>query len=148
MPARLPLRLPAGRLAVRSSGGHLGRGGAPALVRYRHPASDAGNRHSQRRSIKDGTISSKIAKTVFEALWSGAGDTDTVIAERGLKQMSDAGELAAIVARIVADNPGQVAQFRAGKDKVLGFFVGQVMKATQGKANPAQVNELLRDALK
>jgi aspartyl-tRNA(Asn)/glutamyl-tRNA(Gln) amidotransferase subunit B len=107
--------------------------------------------------IKDDTISSKIAKTVFEALWSeargsgasaGANPVDAIIEAQGLRQMSDSGELEAIVAGIVADNPGQVEQFRAGKDKVLGFFVGQVMKATQGKANPKQVNELLRELLK
>ncbi|HEX7034383.1 MAG TPA: Asp-tRNA(Asn)/Glu-tRNA(Gln) amidotransferase subunit GatB [Pseudomonadales bacterium] len=98
--------------------------------------------------LKDQTLSSRTAKTLFEALWAGEGDVDAIIEARGLKQVSDAGELAAIVARVVADNPQQVEQYRAGKDKVFGFFVGQVMKATQGKANPQQVNELLRDALK
>jgi aspartyl-tRNA(Asn)/glutamyl-tRNA(Gln) amidotransferase subunit B len=110
--------------------------------------------------IKDDTISSKIAKTVFEALWRGAeagaaagvstaaNAVDAIIDAQGLRQMSDSGELEAIIDAIVADNPGQAEQFRAGKDKVLGFFVGQVMKATQGKANPKQVNELLREALK
>jgi aspartyl-tRNA(Asn)/glutamyl-tRNA(Gln) amidotransferase subunit B len=100
--------------------------------------------------IKDQTISSKIAKTVFEALWSNDADNqdvDAIIDARGLRQMSDSGELEGIVAQIVADNADQAQQFRAGKDKVLGFFVGQVMKATQGKANPKQVNELLRKAL-
>ncbi len=97
--------------------------------------------------IQDETISSKIAKTVFDALWQGDGDVDTIIEARGLRQVSDTGELGAIVDRIVADNPEQAEQFRAGKEKVLGFFVGQVMKATQGKANPKQVNELLRKAL-
>ena len=72
---------------------------------------------------------------------------DAIIEAEGLTQLSDTGELAAIIDRIVADNPAQVEQFRAGKEKVLGFFVGQVMKATQGKANPQVVNELLRDAL-
>jgi len=102
--------------------------------------------------IKDDTISSKIAKTVFECLWSGEGGSgegqvDAIIDARGLRQMSDTSELEAIIAGIVADNPKQAEQFRAGKDKLLGFFVGQVMKATQGKANPKQVNELLRTAL-
>ncbi len=106
--------------------------------------------------IKDGTISGKIAKTVFDALWTagGTGDgtmesaqVDAIIADQGLTQVSDTGELSAIISQLVADNPNQVAQFRAGKEKVLGFFVGQVMKATQGKANPKTVNELLRAAL-
>ena len=95
----------------------------------------------------DDTISSKIAKTVFEALWQAEGEVDEIIERRGLRQVSDAGELKAIITGIVSENPEQTAQFRAGKDKVLGFFVGQVMKATQGKANPKQVNELLRIAL-
>jgi aspartyl-tRNA(Asn)/glutamyl-tRNA(Gln) amidotransferase subunit B len=103
--------------------------------------------------IKDGTISGKIAKTLFEKLWTDgsargeAGDVDAIIEAEGLTQVSDAGELAAIVDQLVADNPAQVALFKAGKEKVLGFFVGQVMKATQGKANPQVVNELLREAL-
>jgi aspartyl-tRNA(Asn)/glutamyl-tRNA(Gln) amidotransferase subunit B len=97
--------------------------------------------------VKDGTLSSKTAKSAFEGLWAGEGDVDAVIAARGLQQVSDIGALSAIVAQVVADNPGQVAEYRGGKDKVLGFFVGQVMKATQGKANPQQVNELLRQAL-
>ena len=97
--------------------------------------------------IKDDTISSKLAKTVFDALWAGEGEVDAIIEQRGLRQVSDTGALEAIVRQVVADNPGQVAQFRAGKDKVMGFFVGQIMQATQGKANPRQVNELLRAAL-
>jgi aspartyl-tRNA(Asn)/glutamyl-tRNA(Gln) amidotransferase subunit B len=97
--------------------------------------------------LKDETLSSKTAKTLFEALWSGEGEVDAIIEARGLKQVSDTGELEAIVSRVVADNPDQAAQFRAGKEKVLGFFVGQVMKESQGKANPKQVNELLRLAL-
>jgi aspartyl-tRNA(Asn)/glutamyl-tRNA(Gln) amidotransferase subunit B len=98
--------------------------------------------------LKDGTLSSKTAKTLFEALWTEDGDVDAIIDARGLRQVSDTGALAAIVTRVVADNPAQVAEFRAGKEKVLGFLVGQVMKATQGKANPQQVNQLLREALK
>ena len=97
--------------------------------------------------INDGTISSKIAKTVFDALWAGEGNTDDIIESRGLKQMSDSGELKTIIDEIVRTNPQQAEQFRQGKEKVLGFFVGQVMKATSGKANPKQVNELLRTAL-
>jgi len=103
--------------------------------------------------IKDGTISGKIAKGLFDDLWqraatdSAADVVDALIKEQGLEQVSDSSELSAIIAQLIADNPNQVTQFRAGKDKVLGFFVGQVMKATQGKANPKTVNELLRDAL-
>ena len=99
--------------------------------------------------IQDGTISGKIAKTLFDALWESdpGASVDQIIAERGLQQMDDADELDRIVNDIVAANPKQVEQFRAGKEKVLGFFVGQVMKATQGKANPATVNELLRAKL-
>ncbi|MEQ8857312.1 MAG: Asp-tRNA(Asn)/Glu-tRNA(Gln) amidotransferase subunit GatB [Pseudomonadales bacterium] len=97
--------------------------------------------------IQDETLSSKTAKTAFDALWAGEGELDAIIDAHGLRQMSDAGALQALVDQVVAENPAQVAQFRAGKDKVLGFFVGQIMKATQGKANPKQLNELLRKAL-
>ncbi|MEE9254562.1 MAG: Asp-tRNA(Asn)/Glu-tRNA(Gln) amidotransferase GatCAB subunit B, partial [Pseudomonadales bacterium] len=85
---------------------------------------------------------------VFAALWNQEGDVDAIIEARGLKQMSDSSELEALVAEVIANNPKQVDQFRAGRDRVLGFFVGQIMKATQGKANPKQVNELLREKLK
>jgi aspartyl-tRNA(Asn)/glutamyl-tRNA(Gln) amidotransferase subunit B len=98
--------------------------------------------------IGDDTISGKIAKEVFDAMWQGEGGADEIIEARGLKQITDSGAIEAIVDAVIADNPAQVEQFRAGKDKVLGFFVGQVMKQTQGKANPAQVNQLLRDKLK
>jgi aspartyl-tRNA(Asn)/glutamyl-tRNA(Gln) amidotransferase subunit B len=98
--------------------------------------------------LKDETLSSKTAKTLFEGLWAREGDVDAIIGARGLRQVSDTAELTEIVARVVADNPDQAAQFRAGRDKVLGFFVGQVMQATQGKANPKQVNALLREALR
>ena len=106
--------------------------------------------------INDDTLSSKTAKELFEALWDAGGqdpdsgaaaDVDVFIERLGLKQISDTGELEAIVEQIMADNPAQVEQLRSGKDKVLGFFVGQVMKATQGKANPQQVNELIRQKL-
>ncbi len=97
--------------------------------------------------IEDNTISGKIAKEVFEAMWSGEGDADTVIEARGLKQITDAGAIARIVEEVIAANAGQVEQYRAGKEKVFGFFVGQVMKATQGKANPAEVNRLLKEKL-
>lgn len=98
--------------------------------------------------IADGTLSGKLAKEVFEALWKGeAASADAVIASRGLKQISDSGELETIIAQVLADNPRSVEEFRAGKDKAFNALVGQVMKATQGKANPAQVNTLLRKKL-
>ncbi|MBL8526924.1 MAG: Asp-tRNA(Asn)/Glu-tRNA(Gln) amidotransferase GatCAB subunit B, partial [Burkholderiales bacterium] len=99
------------------------------------------------RRIADGTISGKIAKDVFEAMWTGHGEADAIIGAKGLRQISDSGELERIVDGIVAANPGQVADYRAGRDKLFAFFVGQVMKQTQGKANPAQVSEILRKKL-
>ncbi|HHI93439.1 MAG TPA: Asp-tRNA(Asn)/Glu-tRNA(Gln) amidotransferase subunit GatB [Gammaproteobacteria bacterium] len=99
------------------------------------------------KRIQDNTISGKIAKEVFDAMWQGEGDADTVIAARGLKQITDTSAIEPIIDNIIANNPGQVEQYRSGKDKLFGFFVGQVMKATQGKANPQQVNELLRQKL-
>jgi aspartyl-tRNA(Asn)/glutamyl-tRNA(Gln) amidotransferase subunit B len=93
--------------------------------------------------IQDGTVSGKLAKQVFEAMWSSTGDADQVIEAQGLRQITDSGQLEAMIDAIVAANPAQVAQYRAGKDKVFGFFVGQVMKESKGKANPQQVNEIL-----
>ena len=100
------------------------------------------------KRIADNTISGKIAKDVLEAMWNGEGEADAVIEKRGLKQITDTGAIEAIVDEVIANNPEQLADFRAGKDKLLGFFVGQVMKASKGKANPAQVNELLAKKLK
>ena len=101
--------------------------------------------------LKDGTISSKIAKQVFEACWAGEGDPDAVIEAKGLKQMSDSGELEKIVDDIIANNAPQVEDYRSSDDakkkKKIGFFVGQAMKATQGKANPQQLNALLKEKL-
>jgi aspartyl-tRNA(Asn)/glutamyl-tRNA(Gln) amidotransferase subunit B len=98
--------------------------------------------------INDNTISGKIAKQVFELMWQSSSTADEIIAEKGLKQITDTGAIEAIIDKIIADNPGQVEQFRSGKDKVFGFFVGQVMKEMQGKANPAEVNKMLKDKLK
>jgi len=98
--------------------------------------------------IKDNTISGKIAKEVFEAMWAGEGDADSIIESKGLKQITDTGAIEAIIDEIITNNPGQVEQYRGGKEKLFGFFVGQTMKATQGKANPAVVNELLKAKLK
>jgi aspartyl-tRNA(Asn)/glutamyl-tRNA(Gln) amidotransferase subunit B len=97
--------------------------------------------------IHDGTVSGKIAKEVLDAMWAGEGDADAIIDQRGLKQISDMGALEAIVAEVIAANLKSVEEFRAGKEKAFNALVGQVMKATKGKANPAQVNELLRRKL-
>ena len=100
--------------------------------------------------IDDETLSSKTAKELFKALWAQAdteSNVDALIEQLGLKQMNDDGELSAIVSGVLEANPDQVAELKSGKDKVLGFLVGQVMKATGGKANPKQVNELIRKSL-
>lgn len=98
--------------------------------------------------ISDGTISNNAAKQVFEALWTGEGsDVDAVIDAKGLKQMNDTGALEAIIDEVIAANPANVEQYRAGKDKAFNALVGQVMKASKGKANPGQVNELLKAKL-
>jgi aspartyl-tRNA(Asn)/glutamyl-tRNA(Gln) amidotransferase subunit B len=99
------------------------------------------------KRIQDKTVSGKLAKQVFEAIWAGEGDADAVIEARGLKQITDSGAIEAAVDEIVGANPAQVEQYRSGKEKVFGFFVGQVMKATGGKANPGQVNQLLKSKL-
>ncbi|GMW06142.1 MAG: Asp-tRNA(Asn)/Glu-tRNA(Gln) amidotransferase subunit GatB [Gammaproteobacteria bacterium] len=97
--------------------------------------------------IIDQTISGKIAKEVFEAMWAGEGAADEIIARKGLRQITDSGALEQAIDQVIAANPAQLAEFRAGKDKLFGFFVGQVMKATGGKANPAQLNDLLKKKL-
>jgi aspartyl-tRNA(Asn)/glutamyl-tRNA(Gln) amidotransferase subunit B len=99
------------------------------------------------KRIADGTISGKIAKEVFEAMWMSGTDADSVIAEKGLKQISDPATIEQAIDAVIAKSPGQLADYRAGKDKLFGYFVGQVMKATGGKANPAQLNELLKKKL-
>jgi len=97
--------------------------------------------------IADSTISGKIAKEVFEAMWNGEGSADDVIDARGLRQITDTSAIEGIVDAVVAAHPEQAAEYRSGKDKLLGFFVGQVMKETRGKANPGQVNQILKDRL-
>ena len=99
------------------------------------------------KRVKDGTISGKIAKEVFAAMWNGEGDADAIIEAKGLKQVSDSGAIEKIVNEIIAANPAQVAEYRSGKEKVFGFFVGLAMKASKGKANPAQLNEILKNKL-
>lgn len=97
--------------------------------------------------ICDDTISGKTAKDVFKAMWKGDGSADKIIESKGLKQMTDTGEIETIVDEIIANNTPQVEQFKSGNEKILGFFVGQAMKATQGKANPKLLNEMLRSKL-
>ena len=97
--------------------------------------------------IVDNTISGKIAKTIFEKLWSRKATVDEIIDEEGLSQISDTDELTQIIGKIIINFPNQVADFRSGKDKLFGFFVGQVMKQTSGRANPEVVNKLLKEAL-
>jgi aspartyl-tRNA(Asn)/glutamyl-tRNA(Gln) amidotransferase subunit B len=97
--------------------------------------------------IVDKTISGTIAKKVFELMWNGGGDPDAVIAKHGLKQVTDTGAIEKAIAEVMAENPQQLEQYRGGKDKLFGFFVGQVMKKMQGKASPEQVNALLKDKL-
>ncbi len=103
------------------------------------------------RRIIDNTISGKIAKQVFEAMWSGEGTADEIIEARGMKQITESGAIAKIVDEVIANNPQQVENYRGAEEakrgKMLGFFVGQVMKASRGKANPQQVNQLLKEKL-
>ena len=98
--------------------------------------------------IADNTISGKIAKQVFDSLWETNATTDEIIEQQGLKQITDSGAIEAIIDKIIIDNPKQVEQYLGGKDKLFGFFVGQAMKATQGKVNPGEVNKMLKDKLK
>lgn len=95
----------------------------------------------------DQTLNNKMAKEVFSAMWAGEGDADAIIAAKGLKQISDSGEIEKIVDQVLAANAQQVADFRAGKEKAFNSLVGQVMKASRGKANPQQVNDILRRKL-
>lgn len=98
--------------------------------------------------IKDNTISGKIAKDVLDAMWAGEGSADEIIEKKGLKQITDTGAIEAMVDEVIAANPSQFEELKGGKDKMMGFFVGQVMKMSKGKANPAQVNELIRSKMK
>ncbi|HNL81344.1 MAG TPA: Asp-tRNA(Asn)/Glu-tRNA(Gln) amidotransferase GatCAB subunit B, partial [Agitococcus sp.] len=98
--------------------------------------------------INDNTISGKIAKQVFGFMFDSQGKSaDEIIAEKGLKQETDTGAIEAVINEVVAANPQQLADYRSGKDKLFGFFVGEVMKRSKGKANPAQVNDLLKKIL-
>jgi aspartyl-tRNA(Asn)/glutamyl-tRNA(Gln) amidotransferase subunit B len=102
--------------------------------------------------VRDGTVSGKTAKEIFDAIWSGEengneGAVDAIIERRGLRQISDSGELEAIVAQVIAANPKSVEEYRAGKEKAFNALVGQAMKATRGKGNPAAINDLLKKKL-
>ena len=99
--------------------------------------------------IADNTISHKIARDVFQSMWSGENnaDADAIIDAKGLKQISDSGAISSMIDEVIAANPAIVAQFREGKEKAFNSLVGQVMKAAKGKANPAQVNEILKQKL-
>ena len=97
--------------------------------------------------MEDGTISGKIAKDVFGIMLETAKAPGVIVEEQGLKQITDTGAIEAIVDQVIADNPDQANNVRAGNDKAIGWFVGQVMKASQGKANPGQVNAFLKQKL-
>ena len=97
--------------------------------------------------IEDGTISGKIAKEIFEKLWSSDSEVDEIIKSEGLEQVTDDKEIESMIDEVINNNPEQLEQYRSGKDRLFGFFVGQVMKASQGKANPKQVNDILRNKL-
>ena len=97
--------------------------------------------------ISDNTISGKIAKDVFAEMYSSGKDAGAIVEEKGLKQVTDTGAIEAIIDEVLAANPDNVAAYKGGKDKLMGFFVGQVMQKSQGKANPGMVNELLKKKL-
>jgi aspartyl-tRNA(Asn)/glutamyl-tRNA(Gln) amidotransferase subunit B len=97
--------------------------------------------------INDGTINNNSAKQVFDALWNGEGEVDAIIAAKGLKQMNDSGALEAIIDEVLAANPKNVEEYKAGNAKALNGLVGPIMKASKGKANPQQVNDLLKKKL-
>ena len=97
--------------------------------------------------IDDGTISGKIAKDIFEKMWSSGKEVDEIIQSEGLKQVTDDKEIESMIDEVIQGNPEQLEQYRSGKDRLFGFFVGQVMKASQGKANPKQVNDILKSKL-
>ena len=99
------------------------------------------------KMIEGGVISTKIAKTVFEEMYKTGKDAETVVNEQGLVQVSDTGAIEKIIDEVIKANPSQASDYKAGKDKLFGFFVGQVMKASKGKANPDMVNQLLKKKL-
>ena len=100
------------------------------------------------RRIEDSTISGKIAKEVFEKMWESSKDVDDIISDQGLQQVTDLSEIECMVDKVITENQDQLEKYLSGKDRLFGFFVGQVMKESQGKANPAQVNAILKKKLK
>jgi len=98
--------------------------------------------------IEDSTISGKIAKEIFEEMWNSKKSPDEIIEEKGLKQVTDSSEIKKVINQVLDQNQSQLEQYKSGKEKLFGFFVGQVMKASRGKANPEQVNKLLEERLK
>jgi aspartyl-tRNA(Asn)/glutamyl-tRNA(Gln) amidotransferase subunit B len=102
---------------------------------------------SMLKMIKDGVISGKIAKTVFEEMYLSGKEPENIVQEKGLIQLTDTGEIQRVIQGVLEENPKLVEDYKKGKEQILGFFVGQVMKATRGKANPKLVNELLRKNL-
>ena len=104
--------------------------------------------HQLVKRIQDNTISGKIAKEVFKAMWAGRGSADDIIEQQSLKQITDSAEIGQIIDEVLAKSSAQIEQYKSGQEKVFGYFVGQVMKATKGKANPQQVNTILREKLK
>ena len=109
---------------------------------------DATNLGTLLARIEDSTISGKIAKEVFEEMWLSQKDPDQIIEEKGLKQVTDSSEIERVIDKVFEENSSQLEQYKSGKEKLFGFFVGQVMKESKGKANPEQVNKLLKDKLK
>ena len=109
---------------------------------------DATNLGTLLARIEDSTISGKIAKEVFEEMWLSQKDPDEIIEEKGLKQVTDSSEIEKVIDKVLEKNSSQLEQYKSGKEKLFGFFVGQVMKESKGKANPGQVNKLLKGKLK
>jgi aspartyl-tRNA(Asn)/glutamyl-tRNA(Gln) amidotransferase subunit B len=135
------------KLAANWINGELSAALNDAQLDIAHARVDAGALAALLARIVDGTVSGSAAKQVFAAQWAGEGTADAIIAAKGLAQLNDDGALAAAIDAVIAANPGPAAQFRAGDDKVLGFLVGQAMKATRGKANPQRLKTLLREKL-
>ncbi len=135
------------KLATNWLMGEVAAGLNKADLTIEHCPIDATRLAGLLQRIEDQTISGKIAKTVFEHMWNSSQSADDVINEQGLQQVTDTSAIEKVVDQIIEANPEQVAQFKAGKTKMLGFFVGQVMKAMQGKASPQQVNDLLKQKL-
>ena len=97
--------------------------------------------------ILDSTISGKIAKEIFEIMWENGNDPNMIIEEKGLKQVTDSSEIEQLIDKAFMENPQQLADLKSGKDKLFGFFVGQIMKVSKGKASPVQVNKILKEKL-